>query len=150
VPAEGIVAVIIVVAVPLVVAVIVKDDADAWADPDTGGEFGVGPVGPCRPVAPVKPVEPVNPVAPVDPVAPVGPVTPPPLVIADPFNSRIPLLTFSVCVDLFTISTKLSVERLIDPVLKFKNVEVMTIPPIEVEKDDKLAPLIPPAPTDVE
>ena len=106
-PAEGIVAVIIVVAVPLVVAVIVKDDAVAWADPDTGGEFGVGPVGPCRPVAPVKPVEPVNPVAPVAPVAPVGPVEPPPppAVIAKPFNSRTPLLTLSVWVDRFTIST---------------------------------------------
>jgi len=69
-------AVIIVVAVPLVVAVIVKDDADAWADPNTGGEFGVGPVGPCRPVAPDTPAGPVAPETPVIPVAPETPVRP--------------------------------------------------------------------------
>ena len=49
------VAVIIVVAVPLVIAVIVKEAADAWAEPDTGGVFGVGPVGPGGPVRPVGP-----------------------------------------------------------------------------------------------
>ncbi len=52
--------------------------------PETGGELGVGPVGPVTvladPVGPVTPVDPVGPVTllapPVGPVLPVGPVTP--------------------------------------------------------------------------